>query len=135
MEANENFVSVRKLTEDEARHVYSEMSKQKLIDMLIQCNKVIDDLYDRIMDTDNRTYIPLTNIPGSGNYNYYDCSDWEHCKNPFHDCVGCPLMFSGSSGGSTWTSSSCTISVTSDFSGEVSISDIDYSNNICISDE
>ena len=107
MHTDANHVSVRNLTEAEAREVYSGMPKEKLIDMLIQCNKIIDDFY-------NRGNGAVTDIPRRNSFGeYYDCSDWAHCSNPYHDCINCPLMFSGTG---TWTSLSTTIS----------ISDIDY---------
>ncbi len=43
MEIQNRNVTVRNLTEDEARKVYSEMPKETLIEMLIQLNKDLDN--------------------------------------------------------------------------------------------
>lgn len=78
-----NFVSVRPLTEEEARKVYSKMKKEKLIEMLIACNKLVDSLYAEL----GRREHPF---PGY-EYHNLDCTDWAHCRNPQMDCVNCPL--------------------------------------------
>jgi len=95
-----NYVSVRKLSREEAREIYANMPKEKLIDMLIACNETLDDLYEQQIAT------PYQNVPYGV---YYNCSDWAHCSNPHHDCINCPLMYS--SGVGIYTSSSSTISV------------------------
>lgn len=78
-----NFVSVRPLTEEEARLVYSKMKKEKLIDMLIACNKLVDSLYAELSKSDH----PYP----AYEYRNLDCTDWAHCRNPQMDCVNCPL--------------------------------------------
>jgi len=84
----ENYVSVRNLSEQEAREIYSQLPKEKLIDMLIECNKTLD------MVLEKKQYVPSISFK-----DYYDCSDWANCSNPHHG----PLIYSNSG---TWTSSS-----------------------------
>ena len=69
------------VSEEELRKIYEQTPKEKLIDMLIESNRVIEILQKSKNNTNNYK-------------DYYDCSDWRHCSNPFHDCINCPLMFS-----------------------------------------
>lgn len=72
------FARTENLSDEELRKIYEQTPKEKLIDMLIESNHVIRILQESKNNTNN----------------YYDCSDWRHCSNPFHDCINCPLMFS-----------------------------------------
>lgn len=78
-----NFVSVRLFTDEEAKAVYSKMKKEKLIEMLIAANKLVDSLYAELSERNHQ-------LPAY-EYKNLDCSDWAHCKNPQMDCVNCPL--------------------------------------------
>jgi len=82
-----NFVSVRQLTEDEARKIYMKMTKAKLVEMLIACNKAMDALYEQ-MGGAEKTII----YPSAPNDDWnLACTDWLHCRNPQKDCINCPL--------------------------------------------
>lgn len=75
------FARTENLSDEELRKIYEQTPKEKLIDMLIESNHVIRILQESKNNTNNYK-------------DYYDCSDWIHCSNPFHDCINCPLMFS-----------------------------------------
>lgn len=75
------FARTENLSDEELRKIYEQTPKEKLIDMLIESNHVIRSLQESKNNTNNYK-------------DYYDCSDWRHCNNPFHDCINCPLMFS-----------------------------------------
>lgn len=74
------FARTENLSDEELRKIYEQTPKEKLIDMLIESNHVIRILQESKNNTNNYK-------------DYYDCSDWRHYNNPFHDC-NCPLMFS-----------------------------------------
>lgn len=69
------------LSDEELRKIYEQTPKEKIIDMLIESNHVIRILQESKNNTNNYK-------------DYYNCSDWKHCSNPFRDCINCPLMFS-----------------------------------------
>lgn len=102
-----NYVSVRKLTREEAFEVYSKLSKERLIEMLIACNEALDAA---LLGTPSQMY-PIQAPAHTG---YYDCSDWKHCKNPYRDCIGCPLSVGG---GNSYTITSTDTIGTSKFVG------------------
>lgn len=72
-----DYLRVEPLSEEDLKKAYSQLPKEKLIDMLITSNKALE----LAMKDQSISY-----------KNYYDCSDWAHCSNPFHDCINCPLM-------------------------------------------
>lgn len=81
--------NIKFASEEEARSFYNSLSKERLIDIIIELTNEILSIPD----------IPFN----SGSY--YNCSDWNHCGNPFMDCVNCPLRFGGGgSNGGTFTS-------------------------------
>lgn len=91
--------SIKFASEEEARNFYKSLSKERLIDIIIELTN--EKPKDEIRSV---PYIP------SNSGNYYDCSDWKHCGNPFMDCVGCPLRFGG---GNDETFTTTTLNLTS----------------------
>lgn len=85
-----NFVQRVYMSDEELTKMYMKMSKAELVKMLIACNKALELM-------EKPQYIQ----PNTWN-KYYDCSDWAHCSNPFHDCINCPLMFNHGNG-TNWT--------------------------------
>ena len=97
---NSDIVTIRQLTREEARKIYSKKSKAELIDMLIACNDALDAA---LLGSRNPIYVP---VPTQDNQN---CTDWAHCPNPCRDCINCPLRGYGSGGmnvgGGGWSTS------------------------------
>jgi hypothetical protein len=60
------------------------MKKEKLVEMLIASNKLVDSLYEQIGGAGKTIVYPNDNTNLA-------CSDWAHCTNPHMDCVNCPL--------------------------------------------
>lgn len=75
------FARTENPSDEELRKTYGQTPKEKLIGMLTESNHVIRFLQESKNNANNHK-------------DCYDCSDWRHCSNPFHDCMNCPLMFS-----------------------------------------
>lgn len=76
--------TARNISRASARGIYMEMSKEELVELVMELNDALDKA---LLSSGDRQPIYLPFKP----YTYTPCSDWKHCTNPHKDCFGCPL--------------------------------------------
>jgi hypothetical protein len=74
-----NYCQIVPQTDDEKRKMYMRLSKEELVEMLINANKIID-----MRHKGTSVVLPSKR--------WAPCKTWEDCANPHKDCIGCPLQ-------------------------------------------
>ena len=76
METSANFYRVEELSDEEQKRLYMGMDKEAIVDMLIECNKVINNVCKLVATFDKPAKITFTSTQyrGSHNCTVYDTS-------------------------------------------------------------
>ena len=88
METSANYYRVEELSNEEKKKLYMGMDKEAIVDMLIECNKIINNVCKLVVASDKPAKITFTSTQYRGSHN---CAIYDTSACQFHVVGGvCP---------------------------------------------